>query len=129
MNELRGTDAVMAGRSGVYRLDRLDADRLTDAGWTVARLGQVHDLDSFYTEISEALALPSWFGHNLDALWEVLMDLEGPTLLHLSDTAAFARRRPEAWRRLSELLAERSELPVAEAVPFAVVLTDPTLPS
>ena len=126
MDESRGTDAVMAGRSGVYRLDRLDADRLADAGWTVARLGRVDDLDSFYIEISEALALPSWFGHNLDALWEVLIDLERPTLLHLTDTAAFTHRQPEAWRRLSDLLAERSELPVAEAVPFAVVLTAPT---
>ena len=43
------------------------------------RLRGIHSLDQFYDELARQLVLPSHFGRNLDALWDVLTgDVEGP---------------------------------------------------
>ena len=34
------------------------------------------DKDSFLTEIANAFNFPGYYGHNLDALWECIRDLE-----------------------------------------------------
>lgn len=126
-----GLSALMAGRPGVYVLDELnedqvnedqvDEEQLVQAGWRLARLGPVHDLDSFYNELSRALGLPSWFGHNLDALWEVLVDLDQPTLMSLVEAESMMRELPTAWRRLLNVLRERADLPPSGGVAFAVL--------
>ena len=126
-----GLSALMAGRPGVYALDqgdhaRLDERELLQAGWRVAQLGPVHDLDSFYSELSGALGLPSWFGHNLDALWEVLVDLEQPTLVSLIESESLVRELPAVWRRLLNLLRERADLPPSDGVAFAVLTHRPS---
>lgn len=124
-------------RPGVYRLvgapPRRMADGLTEAGWRTVRLGPATDLDAFYRELSDALGLPDWFGANLDALWDVLTDLETPTALVLEDWTRFATARPDAWSRVLDVLTERteSEPPASQTPashhpanqpPFAVVL-------
>ncbi len=92
-----------------------------DQDWRVVRLEGVHDLDSFYGELSRALDLPDWFGANLDALWEVLMELDRPTRLELPEIERFRRRHPKAWARVSSVLTDRAAVPPEEAVPFSVV--------
>lgn len=120
---------LLAGRPGVYTLDRADRDpdevQLAQAGWRVARPGPIHDLDSFYSELSDALGLPSWFGHNLDALWEVLVDLDRPTMLAMIEAESMMTERPKTWRRLIEVLTERADLPPSDGVAFALVTLDP----
>lgn len=117
--------ALLAGRPGVYRLDQLEDEPLAEAGWRIARLGPLHDLNSFYSELSDALTLPVWFGRNLDALWEVLVDLKQPTLLHLPDTEAITKELPGTWRRLLNVLTERADLPPGDGVAFALVILEP----
>lgn len=108
-------------RPGVYRLvgaPGLMADGLTQAGWRTVRLGPAADLDAFYREVSDRLGLPDWFGANLDALWDVLTDLDQPTALVLERWTRFATVRPADWSRVLDVLTERTET----TPPFAVVL-------
>ena len=43
------------------------------------------DKEAFYAALAEALELPDWFGANLDALYDVLTDLEMPVRIDLID--------------------------------------------
>lgn len=47
------------------------------AGWGTLHLDStdVHSVEAFYDEVTAAWGLPSWFGRNLDALFDVLGDL------------------------------------------------------
>lgn len=36
------------------------------------------EVESFYKEVSQVFSLPDYFGNNLDALYDVLSDIEGP---------------------------------------------------
>jgi RNAse (barnase) inhibitor barstar len=40
------------------------------------REDQIEDLESFYDEISKALSFPDYFGRNLDALEDMINDLD-----------------------------------------------------
>ncbi|WP_369312106.1 barstar family protein [Providencia rettgeri] len=33
---------------------------------------QIHTLDDFYHQFAAQFSLPDWFGHNLDALWDMV---------------------------------------------------------
>lgn len=33
---------------------------------------QISTLEDFYTQFAQQFSLPSWFGHNLDALWDMV---------------------------------------------------------
>ena len=75
-------------RAGVFRLlgrPTLIAAALAEDGWRTALLDPVDTLDGFYDEVAAALGLPAYFGRNLDALWDCLTDLDGPTALVLAD--------------------------------------------
>nr|WP_282552173.1 barstar family protein [Providencia rustigianii] len=49
---------------------------------------QIRDLEDFYCQFQQKLSLPSWFGHNLDALWDMISgEIELPMTIifsHLS---------------------------------------------
>lgn len=89
-----------------------------DAGWAVARVTAAGSTAELYAALAGALALPPWFGANLDALWDCLADLPGPTVLVLTGWQRYAAAELSTWERLVELLRERAEL----APPFAVLL-------
>lgn len=116
--------ALADGRGGVYRIlpptDGTGAVEaaLAAAGWRVAVLPAVERTSDFYAQLRTALDLPTWTGANLDALWDVLTDLTGPTALVWRQHARFAVARPQAWRRILSVLEERSE----QDPPFALVL-------
>jgi RNAse (barnase) inhibitor barstar len=92
---------------------------LREAGWHAVVVSPGASTADFYADLRRALALPDWFGANLDALWDSLADLTAPTALVLTDWAAYASAEPERWRRFLELFAERAGV----APPFAVLLT------
>lgn len=39
---------------------------------------------SMYNHIAAVFSLPSYFGNNLDALWDVLSDIDEPTLIEFT---------------------------------------------
>ncbi|SDS07794.1 Barstar (barnase inhibitor) [Friedmanniella luteola] len=105
---------------GVYRMADAAtvAQRLASSGWDARPVGAARTTPALYASLAAALALPSWFGANLDALWDCLADLDRPTALVLAGWDGFARAQPRQARRLLELFAERA----AQDPPFVVVL-------
>jgi RNAse (barnase) inhibitor barstar len=71
-----------------------------------------------YAGLAEALRLPSWFGANLDALWDCLTDLGAPTALVLADWTGYERADPEQASRFLDLFRDRTR----SDPPFAVLL-------
>ncbi|HEY5821845.1 MAG TPA: barstar family protein [Propionibacteriaceae bacterium] len=107
--------------SGVHRLlgdpDKISAALRADGWWAVV-VPPSASTHEFWVHLENALALPDYFGRNLDALWDSLTDLELPTALVLADWTRYARARPERWAAILATLTERVEqLPA-----FAVVL-------
>jgi RNAse (barnase) inhibitor barstar len=47
------------------------------------REDQIEDIESFYDEISRALSFPDYFGRNLDALQDMLSDLDWIPFQHI----------------------------------------------
>lgn len=96
------------------------ADRLQGVGWRPVTTNAFADQEGFYTAIADALDFPSYFGRNLDALWDLLRDLTEPTVLILN-WRAFAAADPEGAGRVLKVLQQRTE---QGAAAFAVVLLD-----
>lgn len=49
---------------------------------------KIRSLEDFYDQIAQKLDLPTHFGRNLDALWDVLTgDVEGPVEIRWADSA------------------------------------------
>jgi RNAse (barnase) inhibitor barstar len=111
--------SITAG--GVYRVlgpAPAIAAALSAAGWTAVVVPPTTSVAGFYRELADAAGLPSWFGANLDALWDSLTDLTGPTALVLAQWTRLARAEPTAWPRILAVLEERTRTDP----PFAVVL-------
>lgn len=56
-------------------------------------LSAIADAKAFHQALAKELALPEWYGHNLDALYDCLTELEAPLhliLQHWDRAAAFA---------------------------------------
>ena len=96
------------------------AGLLAEEGWVVGVVPRASGDAELWDGLASALALPGWFGRNLDALDEVLHDLERPTALVLAAWWAYATARPERWAALLEVLVERA----AQEPPLLVVLAD-----
>ncbi len=105
---------------GVYRVATADdtARTLVRSGWDVRLVTPATSTAGLYGALADALDLPSWFGANLDALWDCLTDLTIPTALVLGGWRSFERAEPEQARRVVDVFAERA---LAEP-PFAVAL-------
>lgn len=96
------------------------AAALDETGWRVAVAAPAARTRELYDALSVALPLPDWFGRNLDALAEVLRDLDRPTALVLRSWTTYARARPERWAAVLTVLRERTR----SDPPFVVVLAD-----
>lgn len=97
------------------------------AGWVVRELDTRHvrDAAELYDQIAAAWDLPSWFGRNLDALWDVLGDLAVSRLLVVwTGYGDLADVDPELAQTVLELLRDASTQARALAV---VVLDAPAL--
>ncbi|MGI8458691.1 MAG: barstar family protein [Propionibacteriaceae bacterium] len=110
----------MRSRPGIYRVPGEPRWPTTVAGsrWHAAHVEPADDLPQAYDEIARALALPGWFGANLDALWDCLTDLRTPTALLWRRWDALENAHPLDSGRLLEVLRDRT----AQAPDFAVVL-------
>jgi ribonuclease inhibitor len=89
---------------------------------TRVRLDASHDtLDKVYDALQRQLALPSHFGRNLDALWDVLTgDVRGPVTIVWRDPArARARLGGDYDRLIATLRDVESERP-----DFRLILDD-----
>ena len=66
---------------------------------------EIRSLEEFYDVISLKLSLPSHFGRNLDALWDVLTtDLEGPVEIIWEESTVSKRAMGPIYDRISALL-------------------------
>jgi RNAse (barnase) inhibitor barstar len=87
-------------------------------------LAQARDRATLFKELDAALKLPGHFGHNFDALADVLEDREwlgkhgiAIALLH---AGAYRGEHPTEWQTLEELFAEACEYWRERHVPFWV---------
>jgi RNAse (barnase) inhibitor barstar len=106
---------------GVYRVlapAPAIADALAEDGWSAVVVPAASSTAGFYRGLAAAAGFPGWFGANLDALWDTLTDLTGPTALVLERWTRLARAEPEDWPRILATLEERTRIDP----PFAVVL-------
>ena len=105
---------------GVYRVANADSttESLRSAGWDARRVEPARSTRELHRALAAALALPAWFGANLDALWDCLADLPRPTALVLAGWDGFAEAEPVDALRFLDLFAERARQDPA----FVVVL-------
>lgn len=128
--------ALLDGRvpAGIYEWpaapppDHLSAT-VAAAGWRPFALDgtRIDSRATFLAACADAFALPHWFGHNWDALWDSLTDLSwapAPGYVVLYDRwRALASADPEAWATARGLLADVSRHWADRGTPFAVLLT------
>ena len=76
-------------------------------------LAHAKDRAALFAELDRALKLPEHFGHNWDALADVLEDRDwlGKTgrVIVFHGSAAYRRDHPTDWTTLEDLFAEASE--------------------
>ena len=95
--------------SGVFRCAPL---REPQAGaWREIVLQRVRDKDAFLNAFAQALQFPEYFGHNWDAFYDCLGDVEGEQLVLLLRAASeFARAEPEEFAAAIDTLTDAAEL-------------------
>lgn len=92
------------------------------AGWTTLPLDttMVDSVEAFYGEVSRAWDLPSWFGRNLDALFDVLADRTAtPTVLVWDGLTHLADIDPMQTAAVIDVFRDA----VGQAPSFAVIVT------
>ena len=76
-------------------------------------LGKAKDRATLFAELDSALKLPEHFGHNWDALADVLEDRDWlgrhGIVIALSHATTYRREHPHEWSTLEDLLREASE--------------------
>jgi RNAse (barnase) inhibitor barstar len=87
-------------------------------------LAKAKDKATLFGQLDRALALPDHFGHNWDALADVLEDRDWlgkqGRVIVLSGAAPYRKDHPTEWRTLEEILSEASEFWQERHVPFWV---------
>ncbi len=77
------------------------------------KLGHAKDRTALFAELDRALKLPDHFGHNWDALADVMEDRDWlgkrGRVIVISGAAAYRRDHPTDWSTLEDILAEASE--------------------
>ncbi|HVF62725.1 MAG TPA: barstar family protein [Casimicrobiaceae bacterium] len=81
--------------------------------FAVVDLGRARDKATLFAEIDRSLGLPEHFGHNWDALADVLEDRDwlGKTgrALVLAHSRGWRDEHPNEWTTLEEILSEACE--------------------
>lgn len=89
-------------------------------------LGKAKDKATLFAEIDRALGLPEHFGHNWDALADVLEDRDWlgkqGRVVALHKVSAFRKDHPNEYATLEEIMTEASEFWQERGVPFWVFL-------
>jgi RNAse (barnase) inhibitor barstar len=110
---------VESGSSGVYRSHSALADGALGAaaqrGMRVEKvaLAAARDKNAFLNAVAKALVFPDYFGHNWDAFYDCLVDLEHGKgeglLLLLRDASGFARAEPDEFAAAIDALQDAAE--------------------
>lgn len=110
---------IESGSSGVYRSHSALADRglaaAAQRGMRVEKvaLAAARDKNAFLNAVAKALVFPDYFGHNWDAFYDCLVDLEHGKgeglLLLLRDVSGFARAEPEEFAAAIDALQDAAE--------------------
>ena len=82
-------------------------------GFALVDLSKARDKAGLFGELDRALALPEHFGHNFDALADVLEDRDWlgkkGRVVVLAHAAGWRREHPNDWSTLEDVLRETSE--------------------
>jgi RNAse (barnase) inhibitor barstar len=107
---------VETGASGVYRCHSALAEAALSAaaerGMRVEKvaLTGARDKNAFLTAVAKALVFPDYFGHNWDAFYDCLVDLEHDKgeglLVLLRDASGFARAEPDEFAAAVDALQD-----------------------
>lgn len=111
-------DAVLAA-PGVYRWDGADdatlwAEAVDRDDVRLVAVGPAGSKAALLTAIAESLRFPEWFGHNFDALVDLLGDedyVPSHTVMLWRGWAALAEADPDAFAVFLDVLRERAEQP------------------
>ena len=122
---------VESGASGVYRHHSALADAALGVaahrGMRVEKvvLAGARDKNAFLNTVARALVFPDYFGHNWDAFYDCLVDLEHGKgeglLLLLRDASAFARAEPDEFAAAVDALQDAAEFWEGEQKTLLVV--------
>ncbi|MDR2710429.1 MAG: barstar family protein [Burkholderiales bacterium] len=89
-------------------------------------IADVHNKAQLLKRLAEALEFPDYFGHNWDALYDVLCDEawfgDAGVVLHLKHTTAFEKLAADDWLTLRETLEEAIEYWRSSDLPFWVFI-------
>ena len=91
------------GAAGVYRCHgqagNVPPEALAPARLLSLRLHAVRDKNAFMKAVAAALAFPAYFGHNWDAFYDCMLDVErgDGLVIVFSEASAFARSDPEEF--------------------------------
>lgn len=82
---------------------------------------EIDSLEAFYQQFQQQFSLPKWFGHNLDALWDVITgEIELPVTLVFSHLKLPQRTQFSA---IIDLMNE-AETELEEAFIFLIDITN-----
>lgn len=118
-----GEAGVLA--TSVRPVDEL-ALQLIARGWRVGVVSGGTSLREALDAVGRALGFPSYYGRNLDALWDCLGDLDHATALVWAGWEPLAVHAPDDWAALLGVLGRRVRTPGRPA--FAVVFSAPGVP-
>ncbi len=97
-------------------------------GFAAVDLAKAKDKATLFAELDRALALPGHFGHNWDALADVLEDRDWlgkhGRVVVLAHAGAYRKDHPTDARMLEEILGEASEFWQERHVAFWVFVGD-----
>jgi len=89
-------------------------------------LAKARDRATLFRELDAALKLPEHFGHNFDALADVLEDRDWlgkrGAVIVLNHAGTYRKEHPAEWKTLEELFAEACDYWRERHVPFWVFL-------
>lgn len=92
--------------------------------FSACEVAHANDRAALFGELDRKLGLPEHFGHNWDALADVLEDRDwlGKTgrVIAISGVAAYRRDHPTDWATLEDILAEACEFWKELHMPFWV---------
>ncbi len=94
--------------------------------FTQANLAPAKDRTMLFAELDRALRLPEHFGHNWDALADVLEDRDwlgkSGRVIVFAGVAVYRRDHPNDWSMLEDIFSEASEFWKERHVPFWVFI-------
>ena len=67
---------------------------------------EINDKRALHTALAEQLDFPAWYGHNLDALYDLLTELGEPVCVELEGEAALRERLGGYFGRFLRVLED-----------------------